>query len=219
MTSVSKSIKSLLLATIAVTAPGLTTLPAGAADESNPNWPCVQRKVENLTPAQVWDGPSIEGVKEWWSDKDVMTLINTLAARRTTPEDAEKAVQEFAAAQPEDKRDERLTLVFAGLFDKVNSRRRGIISGIEKYQKAQESRATTIEEMGSKIVALEMKLEANPDDQALADQLKKERDNHEWAARIFQEKQNNVPLACEVPVLVDQHLYQMAQLIRQSMSE
>lgn len=219
MSIVCKSLNFFLIAAIAATAESLTATVANAVDEANPDWPCVQRKVDNLAPAQVWDGPSIEGMKDWWSDKDVMSLVNTLAARRTAPEDAEKAVKDFASAQADDKRDARLTLVFAGLFDKVNSSRRGVISGIERYQNAQEERSKTIEAMGSKIVAIEAKVESNPDDKALAEELKKERDNHEWASRIFQEKQNNVPLACEVPVLIDQHLYQMAQIIRQNMSE
>ena len=194
-----------------------TALPTAtlARDESNPNWPCIQRKVENLAAGQVWDGPSIEGLKGWWSDKAAMGLINLLAARRTAKEDAEKAIKEFAAAQSDDKRDEALTLVFAGLFDKVNSTRRGIINGIERYFKAQEKRALTIEKLGSDLAKLEAEAEK---DEAAKEKHTKAKENYEWAARIFQERQSNMPLACEVPVLIDQHLYQMAQLIRQSMN-
>lgn len=185
-----------------------------ARDTSTPNWPCIQRKVENLAVGQVWDGPAIKGLKDWWSDKPTMQLIDLLAARRTSKEDAEKAIKAFAAAQPADKRDAALTLVFAGLFDKVNSTRRGIISGIERYFKAQEKRAQKIEEMGITLNKLEAEAEKN--DAAMA-KFKKAKSDYDWASRIFQERQSNMPLACEVPVLIDQHLFQVAQLIRQSM--
>ena len=187
-----------------------------ARDKSNPNWPCVQRKIDNLAVGQFWDGPSIEGIKGWWSDKPTMTLINTLAARRTTNEDAEKAIKEFAAAQSGEKHDQALTLVFAGLFDKMSGTRRGILSGIERYYKAQETRSLSIEKMGSDLVKLE---HAAENDEAAKAKHLKAKENYEWAARIFQERQSNMPLACEVPVLIDQHLFQMSRLVRQSMND
>ncbi len=194
----------------------LSFTPSFARDESNPNWPCIQRKIENLAVGQVWDGPSVDGLKGWWSDKPTMNLIKLLAARRTSKEDAEKAIKAFADTHSEDKRDAALTLVFAGLFDKVNSTRRGIISGIERYFKAQEKRALKIEEMGSKLNKLQ------PDEDASEDakqKYEKAKTDYDWASRIFQERQSNMPLACEVPVLIDQHLFQIAQLIRQSMKD
>lgn len=198
---------------VAITVSLATTL-AHARDTATPNWPCVQRKIENLTVSQVWDGPSIEGLKGWWSDKPTMELIEILAARRTSKEDSEKAIKEFAAAQPADKRDAALTLVFAGLFDKVNSTRRGVINGIEKYYKAQEKRALKIEEMGIELNKLEAEAEK---DEAAKEKYDKAKSDYDWASRIFQERQSNMPIACEVPVSIDQHLFQVAQLIRQNM--
>src|SRR5262245_9336447 len=56
------------------TAPGAAPVPAGegggtaeavspAAVAGSPDWPCVQRKVSSISAAQIWDGPSIEGLK------------------------------------------------------------------------------------------------------------------------------------------------------------
>ncbi len=194
----------------------ISATPSFARDNATPNWPCVQRKVENLAVAQVWDGPSIEGLKGWWSNKPTITLIKLLAARRTDKEDAEKAIKAFADAQSDDKRDAALTLVFAGLFDKVNSTRRGIITGIERYFKAQAKRAIKIEDMGIALSKLEPEDDANKE---AKENYNKAKTDYDWASRIFQERQNNMPLACEVPVLIDQHLFQVAQLIRQSMKD
>lgn len=185
-----------------------------ARDTSTPNWPCVQRKVENLTPGQIWDGPPIKGLKGWWSDKPTMELINVLAARRTSKEEAEKAIKAFADTYPEDKRDAALTLMFAGLFDKVNSTRRGVIQGIERYYKAQEKRALKIEEMGTELNKLEVAAE---NDEAAKAKFEQAKTDYDWASRIFQERQSNMPLACEVPVSIDEHLFQVTRLIRQAM--
>lgn len=204
----------ILTSTIAATSWSTATW---ARDESTPNWPCVQRKVLNISVAQVWDGPPIKDVKGWWSDKETMGLINVLAARRTPREDAEKAVKAFAESQDKEKRDEALTLVFAGLFDKVNATRRGIINGLERYFKAQEKRALEIEKRGTELSKLQDVAEsdgATEEDQA---KFQKAKSDYDWASRIFQERQSNMPLACEVPVLLDKHLFQMAQLIRQNM--
>jgi len=201
---------------LGISASLIATSPTFARDEANPNWPCIQRKVENLAVGQVWDGPSIKGIKGWWSDKPTMALIELLAARRTEKKDAEKAIKAFASAQSDDKRDAALTLVFAGLFDKVNSTRRGIMNGIERYFKAQEKRAIKIEEMGTALSKLEPG--DNPSKDA-KEKYTKAKTDYDWASRIFQERQSSMPLACEVPVLIDQHLFQMAQLIRQSMND
>lgn len=208
------NISIIVLATGIVVSLMAPITPSYARDEATPHWPCIQRKVENLTVGQVWDGPSIDGLKGWWSDKPTMQLIDLLAARRTSKEEAEKAIKTFAAAQSEDKRDGALTLVFAGLFDKVNSTRRGIINGIERYFKAQEKRALKIEEMGTALTKLEPGENATKEDK---EKYNKAKTDFDWASRIFQERQSNMPLACEVPVMIDQHLFQIAQLIRQNM--
>lgn len=212
-TTVTRLSVGLMSLGLAITANAPSSL---ARDEKTPDWPCIQRKIENLTPGQVWDGPSIEGLKGWWSDKPTMELIKLLEARRTSKEDAEKAIKAFAAAQSDDKRDAALTMAFAGLFDKVNSVRRGIMSGIERYFKAQEKRALKIEEMGSELSKLEPDEDASEEDKK---KYKKAKTDYDWASRIFQERQSNMPLACEVPVLIDQHLFQVTQLIRQSMND
>ena len=38
-------------------------LPSPAEVAGSPDWPCVQRKVETISPAQVWDGPALPDEK------------------------------------------------------------------------------------------------------------------------------------------------------------
>ena len=179
------------------------------------DWPCVQRRVDSMSVAQVWDGPPIDGVKGWFRDPDIVGLIEVLSSRRVPQDEGEAAIKRFAEAQPEDKRDEKLTLLFAGLWDKVMGQRRTVMSGIVKYQKSQKERAKELERQTTQISELESKLppgihEDTPEIAAL-------REKFNWAQRIFQERQSNIPLACELPVLIEERLYAFVRAIRADM--
>jgi len=178
------------------------------------DWPCVQRKVATLSVAQIWDGPPIDGVKGWFREPGVPDLIELLASRRVPLEEAEAAIKKFAEAQPEDKRDEKLTLLFAGLFDKVNGQRRSVMSGIEKYQKSQKERAKELERQSTEIGKLHGEASSN---ESVANQLAVAEEQYNWAQRIFQERQSSIPLACELPVLIEERLYALTRAIRGEM--
>ncbi|MBX9861746.1 MAG: hypothetical protein K2Y42_03245 [Hyphomicrobium sp.] len=178
-------------------------------------WPCVQRKVESVSVGQVWDGPPTENVKGWFRDKDISNLIEVLASRRVPVADGEGAIKKFAEAQPEDKRDAQLTLLFAGLFDKITSQRRTVMSGILKYQKSQKERARELEHQSTAIGQLESKLPPGIVDDT--PELAAAREKFNWAQRIFQERQSSMPLACELPVLIEERLYAFSRAIRANM--
>jgi hypothetical protein len=180
------------------------------------DWPCVQRKVTTLSVGQVWDGPSIEGVKGWFREPGMTDLIDMLAARRVAVEEAEKALQKFADGLPADQKDEKLTLLFAGLFDKVSSQRRVVLAGIEKYQRSQQARAKELERQSSAIGELEGKLP--PGIHEDTPEMAAQREKFNWAQRIFQERQSNIPMACELPVLIEERLYAVTRAIRGLMS-
>lgn len=191
---------------------------AGTAVEEAPpidlkaDWPCVQGRVENLTVAQIWDGPSIEGKKGWGQDKQLSDLITVMASRRIPEADAEAALKKYIDTVPEAERDDKLLLLFAGLFNKVNNERRSVIHGIEKYQKAQKERAAELERQSTAIAEIESKRDPN----AVEDtpELAQAREKFNWAQRIFQERQQNIPLACELPTMMDERLGSMSRAIR-----
>jgi hypothetical protein len=179
------------------------------------DWPCVQRKVESVSVGQIWDGPPTDNVKGWFREKDISNLIEVLSSRRVPVADGEKAIKAFADAQPEDKRDERLTLLFAGLFDKITNQRRAVMTGIEKYQKSQKERARELERQSTAIGQLESKQPPGIVDDT--PELAAAREKFNWAQRIFQERQSSMPLACELPVLIEERLYAFSRAIRANM--
>ena len=44
-------------------------------------------------------------------------------------------------------------------------------------------------------------------------------EQYNWDARVFTERQQSLPLACEVPVLIEQRLFELGRAIRAHMSD
>jgi hypothetical protein len=189
---------------------------APAADSANPDWPCVQRKVATLTSAQMWDGPEVDELTQWRDDGAIGKLIAVLASRRVPLEQAAAAIAQFADAQPPDKRDDALKLLFAGLISTVNRDRALVISGIERFQRRQKARAAEIERQG---VALRQLRERAANDEGARAELAAAEERYAWDVRVFTERQQSLPLACEVPVLIEQRLFELGRAIRARMND
>lgn len=186
-----------------------------AADATSADWPCVQRKVAKLTSAQMWDGAPVDDLTKWRDNEEITKLIVVLASRRVSLEQATAAIARFAAAQPQERRDEALKLLFAGLLSTINSDRAVVMSGIERFQQRQKARAAEIERQGTAIQ--ELKERAVNDEKARAE-LAVAEDRYNWDVRVFSERQQSLPLACEVPVLVEQRLFALGREIRSRMN-
>jgi hypothetical protein len=191
--------------------------PAMSADKTNPDWPCVQKKVESLSVGQTWDGPAVETSKVPWADDEkIKDLIQVLTSRKIPLPDAEEAIKKFANTQPPAERDTKLTLLFSGLFETSNSQRKTVIGGLEKYLRSQRGRAQVVEQKG---IELEQLREKSGLDEAAEMALAKAQEAFDWESRIFQERQQNIPVACEIPVIIEQRLFDLVKTIRSLMSK
>ena len=180
---------------------------------SSPDWPCIQRKVPTISAAQVWDGPPLDGIKEF--SPDIRDLTEVLESRRVSAEDAEKAIKEYAAKVPEAERDKKLTELFASVLSEINTDRAFVMSRVEEFQKRQKGRAAELEREGQKLA--EKGIAAT--DELLPTEIKltPEQQEYNWNARIFQERQQNLTMACEIPTLIEQRAYEIGRLIRAQM--
>lgn len=175
---------------------------AAGAQPVDPDWPCVQRKVPSLTPAVVWAGPPFEeGELDWEADAEVAALAERLSQRRLPEEEAMEEARAFAAGAER----ERATLLFAGLFERMNAERSQVVSGIERYARRQVAEADAIR---AEVSALERRrAEAAPEEVAEAEEALT------WRIRVFDERRDNLVYACEVPRLVEQRLYALGRVI------
>jgi hypothetical protein len=189
---------------------------AFAADPANPDWPCVQRKVRTLTSAQMWDGGAVEDLTQWRDNEEITKLVAVLASRRVPLAQAAAAISHFAGGQPQERRDDALKLLLAGLLDTINSDRAVVMSGIERFQQRQKARAAEIERQG--VVLRQLKEQRASDEKARA-ALAAAEERYNWDVRVFSERQQSLPLACEVPVLIEQRLFELAREIRSHMND
>jgi hypothetical protein len=192
----------------------LASSPAPARDVNTPDWPCVQRKVDNITSAQVWGGPAVDGMTEWRDEPGIAALATRLADRRVALEEAEKTIAVFAVRQPQPVRAQRLTLLFAGLFETLQQQRRSVIARLEAYRRAQGERALELERQGLGIAELEDKAATEPNTSV---ELREAKDRFDIAQRIFQERQDSIPFACEIPVRIDARIFTLGKAIHDLM--
>jgi hypothetical protein len=200
------------------TTPSTTEDAPAAAAEGSPDWPCVQRKVLTLTSAQIWDGPPVDDLKGWENDEKIRELTSYLESRRIPLDDAEKAIKAYAESLPEAERDQKLTQLFASVLSSINTDRKFVIGRVEEYQRRQQSRAKEIEREGQKLAASNQEIPATEQLGPRDTTLTPEQQEYDWNARIFQERQQNLTVACEIPVLIEQRAFEIGRLIRAQMS-
>ena len=189
-----------------VTASGEFSL---AADPRYPDWPCTQAKVPEISLAAVWAGPPLDDIKDKWkNDARVSALVPKLAARRTSLEDAQKAITEFVAGSAADKATAG-KLLFTGLFDTLNAQRSSVLSGLERITRKQRAAAEKIQ---ADAVAMQAMQSASPPDQTKIEELGNQL---VWQTRIFEDRQRVVKFVCEVPTAIDQRLFALSRMIQQ----
>jgi hypothetical protein len=180
---------------------------------NSPDWPCVQRKVPVISAGQIWDGPSIDDIKDF--DPAIRDLTEILESRRVSVDDADKAIKDYAASIPEAERDTKLTQLFAAFLNEINTDRQFVMAKVEEFQKRQKGRAAELEREGEKLA--EQGIAATDELLPTETKLSPEQQEYNWNARIFQERQQNLTMACEIPVLIEQRAYEISRLIRSHM--
>jgi hypothetical protein len=179
-----------------------------AAMNTDPDWPCIQRKVPELSLGQIWNGPELPPTaKDWAQDQEIPVLVKELAARRVPIAEAQNQIRDFAAGLPADQKQTRMTMLVQGLFDYMNAERSQVISGIARYARKQLELAARLRKEASEVDALRAKPDADVNEVALRT------DRLTWETRIFEERVQSLTYVCEVPTLIEQRLYALAKAI------
>ena len=180
----------------------------GAADPADPDWPCIQRKVPEVSAGMVWAGPPADGLEEEWrAEVEIAALAQRIAARSTSIEDGKIAIEAFAARQAAYK-DRKLTLLFAATLAAVNVERGSIIDGIQRYARRQTKLAERIQ---GQIEELN-RLPGGGTEEQKAKRRELE-EQHLWDTRIYEERERSLSYICEQPVLLEQRIFALAREI------
>ncbi len=182
--------------------------PIYAAGLNDPDWPCIQRRVDTLSAAVMWPHPPENQAETGTLSPEAARLAELLALRRLSLEEAESAVDATADLTKED-----YTAIFSDVFDRLNQRRVEVMGGITRYARSQARMAQEIDALRSEIATLS-KTET-PDFDRI-DQLEEDLD---WRARVFDDRRRSLTYACEAPVLLEKRLYSLAQILAARVAE
>ncbi len=188
---------------------------ANAPEKPPKKWPCDQVYNPKLNLTAIWQGPPIEQeLKDWWKDDDVIEYVNKLADPVLEETVGVELIEEFAKKysyfglikKPEQK--QKLTYLFAGLYQKAKDRRNRQYIGIIKFVDRQESIRKAIGS-SSKLIRKYRKSKLDEKDPKFVEasaQLK-------WNTRVFDQRTRLTEYICEEPVFNTQRLGYQARKI------
>jgi hypothetical protein len=192
----------------------LAAAPATAGPPKDKDWPCIQRKVVNLSAGALWQGPPLDvAIEKWRDDPEVAALVPRLVSRRVSVEQAGTLVKTFADALKTDK-EQRLTLVFAGVFSELDRLRSDIIRGIERLTRNQRRRVDEIQVTRRQMDEITGKAEKTQEDRVRLTELEQQLF---WQLRIHEERESTLLYICETPVLLEQRAFALGQAIQEAM--
>jgi hypothetical protein len=184
------------------------TAPAVALDPRYPDWPCQQLKVPGISLASVWNGPPIDDVdRSRPVDPLVADLVARLAARRTPIAEAERLIRDYVTGTAQQRQAKASTL-FAALYSMLDAQRDQVMDGIERFSRKQKAMAEEIRDNAQRMRELQDKPDADPaHNEQLANELT-------WQTRIFEDRRKTTSYVCDVPVLIEKRLFDLAGAIQ-----
>jgi hypothetical protein len=175
---------------------------AVAAENADPDWPCIQRRTGAMSAGVLW--PMALGATK--AEGDASDLAAALALRRVGLDDAEARVAAYAGAHPGLGADE-LGAIFLDAFGRIDHDRERVMSGIVRYARSQIALAKRIDAANAEMATLEAAKDKNFDRMdALDEQLA-------WDERIYQDREKALSYVCETPVLLEKRAYSIAQIL------
>jgi hypothetical protein len=173
------------------------------------DWPCIQVKVPELSPAMMWAGPPIEGTAaEWKSSAEVTSTAKKIVLRRFTDEEVATHIETFAKSLDQADKSLELKRLFSATFDLISAERRELITGIERYTRRQRELADTVRKIRDELdTSLQIE---DPNDEQMAK--RREIENRlNWQTRIFDTRERSAKYVCEVPTLLEKRLFLIAR--------
>jgi hypothetical protein len=185
--------------------------PAANAASADPDWPCQQIKVPELSLAAVWSGPPVDlQQSDWKDDQPVAALVEKLSPRRGSIDQAQAAIHEFAQ-HAGDQKEARLLTLLAGVFTVLDAERNSLLAGLDRFGRRQKELAAGIRADNEKLRALQTDQTADPKAvQQMTQQVM-------WAAELFQDRRQAISYACEAPSKIEQRLFALARQIQQEL--
>jgi len=173
----------------------------------NPDWPCPQRLVPQLTTAAYWSGP-LDAHGDWRADPEIAALVGRLAPRRVSPEAGLAEIESLAKTATVD-RPRRLALVFRGLLEETDRERTELIGQLTQMGRRQRELAELVGRLADELRSVP------PDATGEAAERRVDlQQRHDFTARNFEEIRRTIGYACQAPVDLDARLGAWARALQ-----
>ncbi len=187
---------------------GFATGTSTAQMNQDPDWPCIQAFVPTVSAAVVWDGPSVDGMEDKWRrEQPLATLVKRLTDSTMTTEKAANEIAAFAKTLKKEDKNQQLTMLFNGVLETLNGKRRTMVEGIRRFTRHQRIRAKQIEERM-------LEFDRMSQDPAVDEDKFKELSHAiNTQARIFEDREKMIQYVCERPVKDEEKLGELSHAI------
>ncbi|GAN76194.1 hypothetical protein [Acidisphaera rubrifaciens] len=190
---------------LAALAPALA---AAARYGVDPDWPCQSIKVADLSLGTMWTGPPVDAYAQTWQqDPQVAPLAQRLVQRRLPVDEATAEVKRFAATLGAD-RSVKLPMLMAAVFDLMDTERRAVVDGLDRFGRRQKELAASLRAEASGVNAETTAPNAD------AAKISAAMQRLEWDRRVFDSRRQSIEYACAVPSVIEQRLFALARAIQ-----
>lgn len=187
------------------------TAAAAAPRNADPDWPCQQAKVSELSVASYWSGPAVDpAATNWEQNAAVASLVGGITQRRLPLDRAGERIAAFARAAGSEK-NRLLLAAFAGVFEVLNRERSKVLNGLARFGRRQKALAESLRRDSEDLRAAQA---GSPTDQAKVTELTQ---RVAWELEVFESRRQSLRFACDVPTTIEQRLYGLAQAIQQQL--
>jgi hypothetical protein len=177
----------------------------------DPDWPCQQVKVDELSVASFWNGPPVDpATADWQQDAAVAALVGIITQRRLPLDQAAQRIAGFAKAAG-NARQQELLLVFAGVYDVLSRERQTVMNGLDRFGRRQKVLAANLRQEGEDLQAA--RGSASPDDAKVAEMTQRLL----WDQQFFETRRQSLRFACDVQTTIEQRLYGLAKAIQDNL--
>jgi len=179
----------------------------------DPDWPCQQRLVPELSAAAYWNDSKLEGLGDWHAAPQVAELVGSIAPRKVSTQEGLSEIVAFVQGLSEDK-PRRLALALQGLLEETNRERAAVIAQLKQIGRRQRELAGLADRLAAELNQI-------PPDGA-GDSAARRVDlhqRHDFTVRNFEEIQRTIRYACEIPVALDARLGAWARALQKAAAQ
>ena len=173
--------------------------------EKNPDWPCIQVYIEQLSWGSIWTGPVLdENSSKWINDEKLSSLAEKIMKRNTKENEGVKELKKYIK---KNNSPEQLTKLFHALFDTTNIIWKKRNEKLLNFGKRQRLTSEKISTKLGKIKKLSQDYESNKDE------IQKLEQENFWDVRRFEDRRALSDSLCEQPRFYEKRLGTYSNII------